>query len=221
MKLKYVRGYQRFQTATEGIFHNNPILVCGLALPFAVVPTTSLNSGVSLCIAMIMSYVPVVFVASLLGKHIPLWLRTAIYPIMAALLLIPTRYVLREISPTILSSLGIYFSLLATSTMLTAGVERAVKVGKIGLSLKYAVCNAIGFCMVVLSLSFLRELFGSGSLWGVPIKAMTEKTPTLLIAAGGFILLGMVAAFFKMLNRMILSILLRAAEVEKSVHLAD
>lgn len=217
LKLKYVRGYHRFLQATEGLFKNNPILVCGLALPFAVAPTTSLNSGVALCIAMLITYLPVVVIAAILGKKVPLWLRVVLYPILAAALLIPARMAIRAISPTIFDSLGIYFSLLATSTMLTAGVERSVKLGKVGASVAHGICCSVGFCLVILLMSLFREMYGSGLILGIPIKSIVNKTPSFLLVSFGFILLGLISAFFRILNRAIVSILMQIGKIEKSL----
>ena len=47
MKLEKLKRARRRGRWFDGIFGRNPVLCCGLALPFAVMVTTSLRSSVS------------------------------------------------------------------------------------------------------------------------------------------------------------------------------
>ncbi len=57
------------------------------------------------------------------------------------------------------------------------------------LALLDGLCHVLGFSFVVCLLSLVRELFGSGSLWGSPVEFITIKVQGLLVPFSGFILL--------------------------------
>lgn len=211
MKLNYARKYRRILHKTEGIFYKNPVLACGLALPLAVVPTTSLNSAVALIVAMFIVYLPTLLLASLIGERLPRWLRTAVYPLVAAVLLLPSRLAVRSFSPTIFDTLGVYFSLICVSTLIIYGVERVIVMKKPGDAFRFGLWNWVGFSLVILLVSFFRELIGGGTLWGFPMKFIKAPMPGLLVAFFGFILLGFLAALAKLVHRGLNFFLLRAA----------
>lgn len=212
LNLKHARPYRRFLNRTEGILIKNPVLVCGVALPLAAVPTTSINSAVALIVAMLFAYVPVVLVASLVGERISFWLRVALYPALAAILLIPARMAVRFLLPTVFDSLGGYFSLICVAGMLFAGVEEAVKRKKFLSALRFSLFNWIGFSLVMLLMGLIRELIGSGTLAGMPVPFIKAPVPGVLMAFAGFILLGMGAAFCRFLHRVLTFVMLRTAE---------
>ena len=72
MKLEKLKRARRRGRWFDGIFGRNPVLCCGLALPFAVMVTTSLRSSVSISsILLACSLIPTVLLASLVGRFLP------------------------------------------------------------------------------------------------------------------------------------------------------
>lgn len=211
MKLNYLRRYHRFLRSTRGLFSANPILGLGLALPFAVVPTVSLTGGAALCLTMAATTLPTLLLAGFLGEKVAPWLRVALYPFVASLFLIPCRMLLRGLFPSILDSLGIYFSLACVSTLLLAGVEQAVQLKKPGAVALHWLWCALGFSGAVIPLSLFRELIGRGTLWGRPVAWVSSTAPGVSTAFGGLILLGFLIALFRLIHRGLSLLLIRAA----------
>lgn len=218
LRLKRVRGYHKFLRKTDGILVNNPIIVCGLALPLAVVPATRLISATALVFAMLIAYLPVLMLAAAFGERVPRWLRAVIYPLFSILLLIPTRILIRAISPTITESLGVYFSLICVSTMIIAGTEFAAKNRKMLTVLRYGTFNWIGFSLVILIIAFIRELIGAKSLWGIPMPWIKYQIPGMAMAFMGFIILGFFAAFCKFIHRLIMLAQIKATGENESAN---
>ncbi|MFR9189381.1 MAG: Rnf-Nqr domain containing protein [Anaerotruncus massiliensis (ex Togo et al. 2019)] len=79
MKLEKLKRARRRGRWFDGIFGRNPVLCCGLALPFAVMVTTSLRSSVSISILLACSLIPTVLLASLVGRFLPRWFSPVVY----------------------------------------------------------------------------------------------------------------------------------------------
>ncbi len=110
MNLTYVRKYQRFLRKTQGIFYKNPLLSLGLALPLVVIPSYGLTGTTAISAVMLVCFIPTVLIASLLRKKVPQPWRAVLYPLISCLLLIPSRMMVKNVSPLIFDSLGVYFS---------------------------------------------------------------------------------------------------------------
>lgn len=210
MRLKNLRSYQAFRRRTKGLFYRNPVLSCGLALPFAASSAT-LSTGVAISWAMLLVYLPMMVLAAVWGSKLPLWKQAIIYPLAGSLLLIPARFAVRVVSPTIFSSLGVYFALLCVSAMLAVGVRRSNLHTSPTRAAKEALLEVAGFAAVVIPLSALREMLGSGTLWNIPLPFIAFRFSGLSAVFGGFILLGFAMAFFRLLHRGIQHLMIRSA----------
>ena len=117
MNLTYVRKYQRFLRKTQGIFYKNPLLSLGLALPLVVIPSYGLTGTTAISAVMLVCFIPTVLIASLLRKKVPQPWRAVLYPLISCLLLIPSRMMVKNVSPLIFDSLGVYFSLICVNSL--------------------------------------------------------------------------------------------------------
>lgn len=208
MKLAFARKYRRFLRKTSGIFYQNPILTLGLALPFAVVPSYGLTGVAAVSLAMLVCFVPTVWIASLLGCKLERHWRAVLYPLISCLLLIPAKSLVAMISPSIFDTLGVYFSLVCVNSLLIYAVEK-VQLQKPVKSRVFALKHWLGATLVILLCGIIRELLANGSLWGVVLFKNTPKLPIVQMALGGFFLLGFLAAFFRFIHRSILAFALK------------
>lgn len=205
MRLSLVRKYHKRLGRTRGLFRRNAVLTAGMALPFAVMPTTSLQNGLALSLAILCAVVSAMVAASLLADKVPGWLRTAIcvnISMVAVLLLYP---VVGLLSPQIYDSLGIYLPLTAVNTMVLVRTEAFGCNHRWYESALDGVTYSCGFAVVALILSALRELWGSGSLFGHVFAV--AKFPAVLATFSGFLLLGLLAAASGALRRQLIKVL--------------
>lgn len=124
MNLTLVRKYNKLLRKTDGILLHNPLLTLGLALPLAIIPSYGLIGTAAVSVAMLVCFVPTVFLSGLIGNRLPLWLRVVVYPVVSCLLLIPARYLVQNISPLIFDTLGVYFSLICVNSLLMYSIEK-------------------------------------------------------------------------------------------------
>lgn len=205
MKLSKTHWYRRFLTWTKGLFRENPVLSLGLAVPFAAAAATSLQSSVALAVGATAVLIPVTLLMAAAQEKLPQWLRLPASVLLASLLLIPTRGAVTRISAALLDSVGIYFSLLCVSTLLMAELDWAKEQEKaFGKILLHSLRRWFGFALVVLATGAIREVLGSGTIWGQPVTWMKVRFSGALVAGFGFILLGFLSAAGRKLHRTIL-----------------
>lgn len=211
MNLTYVRKYQRFLRKTQGIFYKNPLLSLGLALPLVVIPSYGLTGTTAISAVMLVCFIPTVLIASLLRKKVPQPWRAVLYPLISCLLLIPSRMMVKNVSPLIFDSLGVYFSLICVNSLLIYTVEK-VQLQKPSQALGFALRQWLGATLVAFVCGAIRELSATGSLWGFPVLQNTPRIPTAQMALGGFLLLGFFAAFCRLVHRVVLYFTMKAGE---------
>ena len=112
MNLTSIKKYRKRLEQTTGLFQDNPILSMGLCLPFVIVPTLTLRSGLLMSILLAVATIPVALLAPILSKK------------LSPLLLLPCSCVLslccialfRKVSvipAALVEGLGVYISLAA------------------------------------------------------------------------------------------------------------
>lgn len=201
MRLEKLRSSNQINRRFRGLLYQNPVLYGGLALPFAISAAFSLQNGVALSILMAMTTLPVLLVASLLQRRIPRPYRIILYAFIAMGMLFPARMVIAPIAQNIFDSLGLYFTIMAVNTLMFFRAEEYAVSHKFYLALFDGLNHVLGFSLVVCILGAVRELFGSGTLWGEPVDFVTVRAQGLLVPFSGFILLAFLAALSRVLVR--------------------
>lgn len=201
MNLNPIRKFHKLMLLTTGIIKGNPVLSLGMALPFAVIASTTLKSGVLMSVVMCIAIVPAVVVCSLSDKYIPGWLKL---PFGCAISLCSiTAFInyIRPEHPVIVQGLGVYIPLAAFNMILiesinAGGENKALSV--IWLAAKMC----IGFALVMCSLSAVRELMVYRTVWGIEMPFAKLAISGAGLPCFGFILLGFFAAFFRWIGRL-------------------
>ena len=217
MNLTFARKYYRLLSKTEGILYQNPLLALGLALPLAVIPSFSITGTVAISLAMLLCFVPTV---SLLRGRFSTAGQVIVYPLVSCLLLIPAGKLVSWISPLIFDTLGVYFSLICVNSLLMFSVGQAQKKTPFA-ALKLALRQWLGATLVALVLGLIRELTGSGSVWGVTLLRNIPRLPVAQMAMGGFILMGFFAALCRLIHRSILRFTIKSGAALDAAALAQ
>lgn len=183
---------------TSGALRTNPILVRGLALPFAVVPSVTLKNGVAMSLVLLASTLPSALAARLLGRRLPVWCRMPVYSLLSMACVIALLVPLGNY-PSMVDGLGVYIPLAAvnTMTMTLAFEERRQPVPRV---LYDAIMTCVGFTAVICGVSAVREILSARTLWGVEFGVYPIRVAGAALPFFGFILLGFLAALFRSLD---------------------
>ncbi len=176
----------------DHLWLNNPIMMRGLGLAPVIAAAYNWDNAVMLCAAAVLllttTRLLAVAVCHLTGNRF----RPVIYVYSAAILYIPAYCILYAWFGTDLSLLGIYLPLLAVESAIVKRME-SPDLEPLGEALRRGINNTVGLCIAVLLVGFVRELLGSGMAFG-NIVMETAPLPIVQQPAGGFILLGLIAA---------------------------
>lgn len=213
-KLNKSHWYRRFLLASKGVLYQNPVLTYGLALPFAAVACTSLQTAVGLSIGALMALIPAALLMFVLGPKIPAeyaWLDYPCCAMLSAIFVMPTRLLVGAISPALTDSVGVYFSLFCVSSILYAAREKT-KEKDPAKALLDLVRLWLGLTIVFLFVGLIREILGYGTIWNHPLPFMKVRFSAMMVSGLGFILLGFVAALAKQLHRWMLLLVVKLPE---------
>jgi len=135
--------------------------------------------------------------ACLYMRNLPRFLRVSLYLIIGVSVLCPLLFLLDRRNSPLFAGAQLYFPLLAVSSVTALHCEKVA----VNSPLKHTVYDSIGAAMgysaVFLLVGFLRELLGSGTVWGRNIH-LPITFPALLLPFGSFLLLAFLAAGLQM-----------------------
>ncbi|MBQ6878543.1 MAG: hypothetical protein IJO22_09150 [Oscillospiraceae bacterium] len=181
-----------FKESLGYIFFKNPVLVLGLVIGQLAAGDNNLRNAAALSVTYFLIIVPVLFLASTVGKKLPDWLKPVFYAAFSAAMLLPSYFISGSFSATIFDSAGIYPALLAVSTVPIVFAEKIAEKQTPGKAFANGICLAVGFAVTAIILGAAREILANGSLWG--IKFAEILFPAADLPFWGFIFLGFMAA---------------------------
>lgn len=157
------------ETLTGPVFNNNPIALQILGICSALAVTSSLKVTLVMCVSVIAVTAFSNMAVSSIRHHIPSSIRIIVQMVIIASLVIVVDQVLKAYFFTISKQLSVFVGLIITNCIVMGRAEGfAMKNGPIA-SFVDGIGNGLGYSVVLLFVAFFRELFGSGSLFGIQI----------------------------------------------------
>ena len=157
------------------IFGNNPISVQVLGICSALAVTTKLDTAMVMSLAVIAVMTLSNVSVSLIRKFIPQQVRIIIQLVIIASLVIITDQVLKAFVFDISRQLSVFVGLIITNCIVMGRAEAFAMQNGPFASLLDGIGNGIGYSIVLMIVAFFRELFGSGSLFGVQVLPLITE----------------------------------------------
>jgi electron transport complex protein RnfE len=178
----------------EGLITNNPVLVQLLGMCSTMAITTSITNGVGMGVSVLIILTLSNIAISAIRKIVPNKIRIAMYIVVIAGFVTCVDLLLQAFVPAIAKSLGVFIPLIVVNCIILGRAEAFAAKSSIGAAAVDGICQGLGYTVVLLIMSTIRELLGSGCLLGVQI--IPKQFPALLISlpVGGFIVLGCLIA---------------------------
>ena len=196
-----LRRYRNFINRMDGLLTRSAVITYGLGLPFVVMGTTSLSFAVTLSAGMLLVTLVSVLVAwglKRLGQGREVCMLAAAF--LSAVLLGVVSLTMGWTNRGVVFS--VYFPLLAVNTLTFFSVTRCDASRPLLSVLLQALRFALSFGAVAAVIAAFRELIGRGTLFGATVFS-SFRVPTVLLPFFGFILVGMVCAASRGLDRAI------------------
>ncbi|MBW2218322.1 MAG: NADH:ubiquinone reductase (Na(+)-transporting) subunit D [Deltaproteobacteria bacterium] len=186
-----------FKTLTEPIWGENPISIQMLgicsALAVTVKMTTALVMGISMTIVVSLSSLIISFMRNSIPRNIRIIVELAVI----ATLVILTDEFLRAFYYDISKQLSVFVGLIITNCIVLGRAEAFALSNPPHLAFIDGLGNGAGYALVLITVAFIRELLGSGKLFGFHIvpeafyAAGYEDAGFMLLAPAAFIIIGL------------------------------
>jgi Na+-transporting NADH:ubiquinone oxidoreductase subunit D len=165
------------------IFKSNPITVLVLGVCSALAVTVTLKGALVMALSVTVVTGLGNWVLSLLRKGIPNRVRIIVQLVVVAMLVILVDQILKSIEATfpIDKQLSVYIGLIITNCIVMGRIEAFALGNKPFPSLVDGLANGLGYGLILVVVAFFRELFGSGTLFGLQVMPAGYITNNLVI----------------------------------------
>ena len=160
---------------------NNPVIVQILGICSALAVTVKMEPAFVMGLSVIVVTAFANLVMSLLRNGIPSRIRIIVQLVVIAALVILVDQFLKAFVYDVSKQLSVYVGLIITNCIIMGRVEAYALGNKPLDSFLDGIGNGLGYAAILLIVAFFRELFGSGTLFGVQIIPQSWY-----IAEGGF-----------------------------------
>ncbi len=148
---------------------NNPVVVQILGICSALAVTVKLKPALVMALSVTVVTAFSNLVMSLLRKGIPSRIRIIVQLVVIAALVILVDQVLKAFVYDVSKQLSVYVGLIITNCIIMGRVEAFALGNKPWPSFLDGIGNGLGYGAILLIVAFFRELFGSGTLFGMRV----------------------------------------------------
>ena len=179
------------------LFDENPIALQVLGICSALAITTQLRPTLVMCLAV--TFVVAISNAfiSLIRTQIPANIRVIVQMTIIASLVIVVDQILQAVVYDVSKQLSVFVGLIITNCIVMGRAEGFAMKNDVKLSFLDGLGNGIGYSLILVLVGFLRELFGSGKLFGWEIlKSAAEggwyvPNGLMLLPPSAFFIIGL------------------------------
>jgi Na+-transporting NADH:ubiquinone oxidoreductase subunit D len=187
----------KIELITRSIFQRNPIalLVLGICSALAVTGQMITAFVMSLCVTLVVAFSNLTI--SIVRFQIPNSVRIGLQIMVIATLVILVDQTLKAFYFGLSKQLSIYVGLIITNCIVMGRAEGYAMSNPPVSSFFDGIGNGLGYGFILMSVAFVRELFGSGSVFGIEIFPLTTnggwylRNGLLILPASAFFLIAL------------------------------
>ena len=188
----------------NGIIKENPTFVLMLGMcPTLAVTSSAINGlgmGLSTTVVLICSNLLI----SLFRKVIPNGVRMPAYIVIVASLVTVVQFLMQAYLPSLSAALGVYIPLIVVNCIILGRAEAYASKNPVLPSVFDGIGMGLGFTLGLTCIGIVRELIGSGKLFGFQVMPdIYEPVTIFILAPGAFLVLAfLVAARNKIMKKL-------------------
>ena len=185
----------------NGLVKENPTFILMLGMCPTLAVTTSLTNAIGMGVSTTAGLVICNLVISLVRKLIPDDVRLPAFIVIAASFVTVTEMIMKAYFVELNASLGVYIPLIVVNCIILGRAEAYASKNPPLAATMDGIGMGLGFTVGLILISFFRELFGAGTLFGKQVMpASFEPIGILVKAPGAFLVLGVLVLIMNMLN---------------------
>ena len=185
------------ETLFSPVIQNNPIALQILGICSALAVTSSLQVSLVMSVALTAVTALSSFFISCIRQFIPSSIRIIVQMTIIASLVIVVDQVLKAVAYDISKQLSVFVGLIITNCIVMGRAEAFAMKNAPLPSFMDGVGNGLGYSFVLLVVATVRELFGTGKLFGIEILPLVteggwyQANGLLLLPPSAFFLIGL------------------------------
>ncbi|MCC5936106.1 MAG: NADH:ubiquinone reductase (Na(+)-transporting) subunit D [Lunatimonas sp.] len=193
---------RRKKLITDPLVDDNPITIQVLGICSALAVTTQMQPTLVMALSVIFVMVMANLTISLLRNTIPTRVRIIVQLAVVASLVTLVNEILKAFAFDMYKELSVFVGLIITNCIVMGRLEAYALGNKPYDSILDGFGSALGYSWIILAVAFFRELWGSGSVFGVPVfdavsglfgENFNLATNGLMVSpVGAFIILGLI-----------------------------
>jgi electron transport complex protein RnfE len=188
---------QTYEDLVKGFWKENPVFVQLLGLCPALAVTNSAINGLAMGAATTFVLLGSSLLVSSLRNLIPKQVRITSFIIVIASFVTVADFTLQALTPAIHKELGAFIALIVVNCLILGRQEAFASRNTVRAAVADAGGMSLGFTLSLLMLGGVREILGSGSLFGLSLFGPSfEPWVIMILPPGGFITLGLMLALF-------------------------
>lgn len=176
----------------NGIIKENPTFVMMLGMCPTLAVTTSAVNGLGMGLTTMVILTMSNLMISLLRKAIPDGVRMPAYIVVVASFVTIVQFLLQGFIPSLYDSLGIYIPLIVVNCIILGRAEAYASKHGVISSIFDGIGMGLGFTLGLTCIGIVRELLGSGAVFGVQL--FEGGATIFVLAPGAFFVLAMLVA---------------------------
>ena len=188
-------------TVLNGILRENPVFALVLGMCPTLATTTSALNGMSMGLATTFVLVCSNVVISLLKNLIPDKVRIPAFIVVIATFVTMVQLLMQAYLPSIYDVLGLFIPLIVVNCIVLGRAEAFAAKNTVGLSALDGLGMGLGFSLALTLIGAVRELLGTGCVFGLNLYSETYGMLIFVLAPGAFIVLGYLMALVQKLMK--------------------
>jgi Na+-transporting NADH:ubiquinone oxidoreductase subunit D len=184
---------------SDAFFDNNPVIIQMLGICSALAVTTQLKSGLVMAVALTLVITLSNLSVSLLRNIIPSKIRMIVELVIIATLVIMADQLLKAFLFDTSKELSVFVGLIITNCIVMGRAEAFALGNTPKDSILDGLGNGLGYGVILILVSVVREIFGSGKILGTQIIPQSLydmgyiNMGLLVLAPGAFFLIALIA----------------------------
>ncbi|MEE9461506.1 MAG: electron transport complex subunit E [Bacteroidales bacterium] len=185
---------------SRGFFKENAVFVLLLGLCPTLGVTTSAFNGLGMGLATTFVLLMSNIVVSIIKRYIPDKVRIPSYIVIIASFVTIVELVMQAYIPDLFAALGLFIPLIVVNCLVLGRAEAFASKNKLITAAIDGLGMGLGFTMALVMLGAVREILGSGSLFGLKF-IQGDGMIVFVLAPGAFLALGYLIVIINMINK--------------------
>jgi electron transport complex protein RnfE len=181
----------------NGILKENPTFALILGMCPTLATTTDATNGMSMGLATMFVLICSNVVISLLKNLIPDKVRIPAFIVVIATFVTMVELLMQAYVPAIYDKLGLFIPLIVVNCVVLGRAEAFAAKNNVGLSALDGLGMGLGFSLSLTLIGAVRELLGTGCVFGLNLYNETYGMLIFVLAPGAFIVLGYMMALIQ------------------------